>query len=436
MNDLARLRAQLGELERAGGCAHPVRVAGEALDPGTGEYWATTVGVACKDRRVAVCPACAARYRDDAWHLIAAGLRGGKGVPEDVATHPVVFATLTAPSFGAVHAYRDGSPCRPRRAAPVCFHGVALGCTARHEAHDAAVGAPLCPACFDYEGAVLWNAHAGRLWARTATLIRQRIARGAGLSIREGMRLVRCSYVKVAEFQRRGLVHLHVVVRADGPEGPGSPPPAWLDAELAVHAVREAAADASVHRLGDGASVVWGKELDVTEVGAGSEDKQGAPDPAAVARYLAKYAVKASEETGALARRVRSLAVLWTLGLDPHPERLVETAWHLGARRELRPLRLRAHAHTFGFGGHFATKSRRYSTTFEALRAARAAFYEPDDDVEREWHYAGHGYSTASTSALALAVAEARRSLPHRAPTVPRDVPGDIPAPSDQGKRR
>jgi hypothetical protein len=35
------------------------------------------------------------------WQLVYAGLAGGhKGVPESLAEHPQVFATLTAPSFG------------------------------------------------------------------------------------------------------------------------------------------------------------------------------------------------------------------------------------------------------------------------------------------------------------------------------------------------
>ena len=58
---------------------------------------------ACGNRREAVCPPCAERYRGDAYHLIAAGLRGGKGVPESVVGHPAVFVTFTAPSFGLVH---------------------------------------------------------------------------------------------------------------------------------------------------------------------------------------------------------------------------------------------------------------------------------------------------------------------------------------------
>jgi hypothetical protein len=57
---------------------------------------------ACGNRRASVCPACSETYRDDTFHLILSGLRGGKGVPEEVSAHPRVFATFTAPSFGAV----------------------------------------------------------------------------------------------------------------------------------------------------------------------------------------------------------------------------------------------------------------------------------------------------------------------------------------------
>ena len=49
------------------------------------------------------------------------GLTGGKGVPATVAAHPCLFVTLTAPSFGPVHARREkngpiSKPCWRRRA--------------------------------------------------------------------------------------------------------------------------------------------------------------------------------------------------------------------------------------------------------------------------------------------------------------------------------
>src|SRR3954452_25034195 len=128
------------QLRTAGYCRRPVRLRGHtaAIDTARGELGTTfsterepdgTLLKCCGNRREAVCPSCAEVYRGDAFQLVAAGLRGGKGVPESAAEHPVVFATLTAPSFGPVHSRRLGRGgrarrCRPRRNAPVCRHGV------------------------------------------------------------------------------------------------------------------------------------------------------------------------------------------------------------------------------------------------------------------------------------------------------------------------
>ena len=51
------------------------------------------------------------------FQLIRAGVAGGKTVPASVAENPLVFATVTAPSFGPVHGHRDGGRrCRPHAA--------------------------------------------------------------------------------------------------------------------------------------------------------------------------------------------------------------------------------------------------------------------------------------------------------------------------------
>jgi hypothetical protein len=115
---------------------------------------------------------------------------------------------------------------------------------------------------------------------------------------------------------------------------------------------------------------------------------------------------------------------------DPqkHTGRLVAAAWDLG-RPEAGDgwSRLRPWAHMLGFGGHFATKSRAYSTTFGALRAARSAAMRranattrspelapPEDEetvlVVGSWTYAGTGWRTTADAALALAAADAARS--------------------------
>ena len=121
-------------------------------------------------------------------------------------------------------------PCRPRRRAGCCPHGRPLSCTVRHGEGDPAVGEPLCHECFDYRGAVLWNAHVSRLWGRSCHRLYREVARAGAMTTRELRTVVRLSYIKVVEFQARGLVHLHVVLRADGGAGPAEAPPEWLDA--------------------------------------------------------------------------------------------------------------------------------------------------------------------------------------------------------------
>jgi hypothetical protein len=101
---------------------------------------------------------------------------------------------------------------RPRRKADFCPHGRRISCGQRHREDDACLGEPLCPDCYDYDAAVVWNVHASELWRRTVIAIRRRVDK---LAQAQGIR-VRVSFAKVAEFQRRGLIHFHAIFRLDG----------------------------------------------------------------------------------------------------------------------------------------------------------------------------------------------------------------------------
>ncbi len=250
---LLRVAAVAGLAERVGACRHPILVAGRSLlveqptgriinHPGTGGWPARVVALRCRSRRAAVCPGCSALYRLDAYHLIAAGLRGGKDTPAQVADRPRVFVTLTAPSFGPVHLGPDRHgrprPCHPRtRRSPARWV-----CGRWHPPTDAVIGTPLDPSGYDYPGQVLFNAHTGVLWARFATETRRALAAAAHLPRRVAAARVRVVFAKVAEFQTRGVVHLHAVIRLDGPDGPASAPPPWATVGLLEQAVRTAAA--------------------------------------------------------------------------------------------------------------------------------------------------------------------------------------------------
>src|SRR5712675_3141164 len=101
------------QVQQTGFCSRPVRLRGhlDAVDIFTGELARLVDStdlpggvllVACGNRRATACPACSRMYRGDAWQLIAAGIRGGKGIGTEIARHPSLVVTLTAPSFGPV----------------------------------------------------------------------------------------------------------------------------------------------------------------------------------------------------------------------------------------------------------------------------------------------------------------------------------------------
>ena len=320
-------------------------------------------------------------------------------------SHPRVFATLTAPSFGAVHNRPDTGRCR---------------CGIRHSEDDPALGTPLHPDRYDYPGAVLWNNHAGDLWRRFTIYLRRELAARAGLPQKDLRLLLRVSFGKVAEFQRRGAVHFHAVIRMDGPDGPGNDPPAWATVELLTDAIRAAAArvTVTVPASGDFSERVlrWGAQVDVRPIVAFGDGEELTEQ--AVASYIAKYATKAAETTGTVDRRIGELRELDKHDLPAHTRRLIEACYDLDAHYPDR--RLWAWAHMLGFRGHFSTKSRSYSTTLGALRKVRADYRAQQERHERglpelddsedstlvlaDWRYAGHGH-TPGESWLAASIA-------------------------------
>ncbi|MFF3614670.1 replication initiator protein RepSA [Streptomyces sp. NPDC002580] len=406
------------QIRRTGGCANPIHLTGWTLtkDRTTGEtlhHYSTEhepgarLRIACGNRRASRCPACAWTYAGDTYHLIRAGLAGDDrhGIPSAVRERPRVFATFTAPSFGPVHNRPTRGCCR---------------CGSRHAEDDPALGTALDPATYDYAGAVLFNNHAGDLWHRFVKRLRREIAARAGLTQRELADTCRLSYGKVAEFQKRGAVHFHAVIRLDGADGPDDPPPSWATTALLTESIRAA----SVHRYSTARvaaagqqlarSFQWGTQLDIRPVrafGDGSDITEQA-----VASYVAKYATKAAENTGTLDRPIGNREAAVILGVPDHARRLIEACFDLDPFYPGR--RLRAWAHMLGFRGHFSTKSRRYSTTLGALRQIRAdyraaqerqdrGFDEAEPDtvlVLASWQYAGHGH-TPGESVLAAGIA-------------------------------
>jgi hypothetical protein len=474
----------LDHVRPAAGCTRPIRLVGniytarrtgpdtaEILDiRHTDELPDNAIYKACGNRLARVCPSCARTYQNDAYQILRAFLVGGKGVPETVARHPAVFPTFTAPSFGRVHhrtvarhtcTNRKRCDCRPNPCharthgdAGLCPHGNPTVCFARHEPGDEALGKPLCLDCYDHSHQVVWNLFSGKLWHRTKDAIERHLQQRAKqrgiphvqvLTATGKVRSVppvRVAHGKAAEFQTRGAVHFHALLRLDGvnPADPTAavPPPAGftsLDLEDAIrHAVTHVGFTTPPHPdQPDGWHITWGEQVDVKHITLGGGDLTDAM----AAGYLAKYSTKSTEATGFSSTRITAETI--NDHADPdgdHNARLIDACWQLGRptgapvplrQRPARPTRasalgprwrcldcgwhtrlrvcpicdptpqpqldtepandadpnpytrLRRWAHRMGFGGHFLTKARRGCPTFTLLRTNRVTHRRQHD---------------------------------------------------------
>lgn len=191
----------------ARGCSSPIKTA-------------TGVWVRCGSRIKSKCGSCAELYRGD-WAAIArSGVFDGP-----VEQFRFYLLTLTAPSFGRVHRVpRDGAERSDR-----------CGCGATHTPRDAALrGVPLDSAHYDYASQVAWNRDAGVLWDRTRRRLRDRWDS--------------LEYFIVREWQDRGVLHVHAIVRVTRLEAP------------AADALRQAARTATAVSRVDGTIVGWGAQ--------------------------------------------------------------------------------------------------------------------------------------------------------------------------------
>jgi hypothetical protein len=173
--------------------------------------------------------------------------------------------------------------------------------------------------------------------------------------------------------------------------------------------------------------IEWGDQLDIRPVRVPGD---GTITDDMVAGYLAKYATKSTEASGHLSQRLTGETI--DLFADPsgsHIERLIHACWSLGghipglrlAEQDSRPYkRLRRWAHMLGFGGHFLTKSRRYSITFRVLRERRTTWRREHADTAAQHDdettvvitnlvYVGAGWLTPGDALLANTAAALAR---------------------------
>ncbi|MHB0927724.1 MAG: replication initiator [Candidatus Nanopelagicales bacterium] len=237
-------------------CARPVQMRRTTASILTGEVLTADFQVRCGTRRAEDCPACAKVWQNDAFHAL---LRGANRATE------LTFITFTAPGssvFGPVHTAR--------------YHGRAserCACRRYHRPADPRVGTPVDPDTFAYAAVAAFNHAAPRLTAVTMQKVWRIRAVETGLSQKEA----RLPLARVMEWQRRGVLHVHLIVQGH------------VSAESVQAAVRGRKAE-------DGRRTVlpamhagfhWGEQVDVRHVKAS--------DALQLAAYVTKvvgYAIK------------------------------------------------------------------------------------------------------------------------------------------------
>jgi len=202
----------------------------------------------------------------------------------------------------------------PHERLALCEHGRSRTCHQRHADEDPVLGQPLCGDCCDYALQTVWQWWAPDLWRRFPIALHRMVAKTLGVPATGLAEVATVQYAKVAEFQRRGLVHFHALIRLDGPrtsEG-FALAPSLVDVAVLADLVSRAAASVQVTVPGvdrdDPVRILaFGTQLDARPVRSQrrTDDPGQMLSPEQVAGYLAKYATKSVQDTDAVDPPIR-----------------------------------------------------------------------------------------------------------------------------------
>ena len=364
---MSQTQIRTPEVATSKGCYKPIRLT--QLNTATGEFPSDgkTIYARCGSRHESKCASCAEVYRRDAITLIE------KGVPKrrKPGSH-LLFVTLTAPGadyFGSSNHRRTG------KMTGICPCGI------EHSPNDDLLGAPLDFEKFNYDLAVRWNYSLPELWRRFI------------IALERELPTQKMEYVKVVEVQRRGLFHVHTILRIEPKEASLT----ILDKDKIRLGIIKASKVPNFdgHRFGKQVDVKFARQNPPKRrKGESKKDHQKRVNQALTrntfARYLAKYATKGADHAtrkGTIGKYVVAHHVKLKIAATPYAEEWEKShkkAWKQEQRslpRELRPnpevktkaeiiyeTRANNIIQGFGFSGQFLTKSSKYSTTFKKIR--------------------------------------------------------------------
>jgi len=133
------------------------------------------------------------------------------------------------------------------------------------------------------------------------------------------------------EYQARGVVHFHAVIRLDAPGEDYQPPPPAYTADLLLDAIGQAATAVAFPIDRDGQVVTLGfdPQTDARPVRRDMLIATGKPlDVEAVANYIAKYATKTLHAPGVSDTRIRHAAEITALRCSAHYRAMITRTAH------------------------------------------------------------------------------------------------------------
>ena len=208
-------------------------------------------------------------------------------------------------------------------------------CTARHREDSRALGKPInARTAYDYAP----PRRVERLRRRTVAPHHHRPQpRRPARSASSTTSKLRVSYGKVAEYQARGVVHFHALLRLDlvDPTDPDLRPATPADDHRRATSASCSPAPSpppatprpDYPQTSTAWTLTWGTQLDIRPVASSAT---GEITSEAVAAYLAKYATKSTETTGHLSQRITVETIDHYADPDTHTGRLIAHAWTLG----------------------------------------------------------------------------------------------------------
>jgi len=258
--------------------------------------------VRCGSGDPSVCRKCASIRSLDKKRIIGSGCNASEldGITwETLQAYRFFFVTFTAPSFGKI---RDGVPVDAKR--------------------------------YEYRRQVAWNQRSRDLFHATTDALARR--------------LPDAEWVFVREWQKRGAIHFHGIVRV----------PQWVSSS-------DAWGELKALRAVQSQGIAWGRQMNIQSVGG--------DDRGSVVRYMSKVvAYTAKHQSGDRGALTDQVAAFYER-LDKHAQNLVCNRKGCAGKRVCDGRMHRTH----GYAGQMLTKSKGWSfaaLTFGELRAQRSRF--------------------------------------------------------------